>query len=126
MTEELKQKAIDFIDRINKEIGGSWFNKYFLSELLVMFANELEKELREKIMNEKCSGCRYNTVGQDEYILVLEEQNKELEDKNEQTKEIIKEILDTPQGWQSGGEWYENEDYNKVISKAEAFLEKVK
>lgn len=39
----------------------------------------LEKELREKILNEKCSMCRYNTVGQDEYIHILEEQNKDLE-----------------------------------------------
>lgn len=45
-----------------------------------------EKELREKIMNEKCSTCRYNTVGQDEYITTLEEQNKELEKQIEKMK----------------------------------------
>ena len=37
----LKQKAIDFVDRINKECdGGYWFNKYPLTDLLVMFATE--------------------------------------------------------------------------------------
>ena len=40
MTEELKQKAKDFIDRINKESGGNWLDKYYLTDLLVMFATE--------------------------------------------------------------------------------------
>ena len=40
MTEELKQKAIDFIDRIGKESGGNWLDKYYLTDLLVMFATE--------------------------------------------------------------------------------------
>ena len=52
MTEELKQKAKDFIDRINKESGGNWLDKYYLTDLLVMFATEngiaeLEKENAE-------------------------------------------------------------------------------
>lgn len=38
--EELKYKAKDFIDRINKESDGMWLNKYFLLDLLVMFATE--------------------------------------------------------------------------------------
>ena len=49
MTEELKQKAKDFIDRINKESGGNWFDKYYLTDLLVMFATEATKELQEKL-----------------------------------------------------------------------------
>jgi len=40
MTEELKQKAKEFIDRINKESDGMWLNNYYLSDLLVMFATE--------------------------------------------------------------------------------------
>ena len=40
MTEELKQKAKDFIDMINKESGGNWLDKYYLTDLLVMFATE--------------------------------------------------------------------------------------
>ena len=40
MIEELKQKAKDFIDRINKETDGLWLNKYYLTDLLVMFATE--------------------------------------------------------------------------------------
>ena len=45
MTEELKQKAKDFIDRINKESGGNWLYKYYLTDLLVIFATEATKEL---------------------------------------------------------------------------------
>ena len=40
MTEELEQKAKDFIDRIGKESGGNWLDKYYLTDLLVMFATE--------------------------------------------------------------------------------------
>ena len=50
----------------------------------------------------------------------------ELEEENVEAKEIIRKILDTPQGWQSGCEWYENEDYDKVISEAKAFLKENK
>ncbi len=45
MAEELKQKAKDFIDRINKESGGNWLDKYYLTDLLVMFATEATNEL---------------------------------------------------------------------------------
>lgn len=48
-----------------------------------------EKELREEIMNEKCSACRYNTVGQDEYIHVLEDQNRELESQIEKLIDFV-------------------------------------
>lgn len=46
--EKLKQKAKDFIDRINKESDGMWLNNYYLSDLLVMFATEATKELQEE------------------------------------------------------------------------------
>ena len=49
MTEELKQKAKGFINRINKESdGGMWLNNYYLSDLLVMFTTEMTKELQEE------------------------------------------------------------------------------
>ena len=56
MNEEgLKQKAKDFIDRIGKESGGNWLDKYYLTDLLVIFATEVTKELEvqiEKMINE--------------------------------------------------------------------------
>ena len=47
MTEELEQKAKDFIDRIGKESGGNWLDKYYLTDLLVMFVTEETKELQK-------------------------------------------------------------------------------
>jgi hypothetical protein len=45
---EIKQKAKDFIDRIGKESGGNWLDKYYLTDLLVMFATEETKELKKE------------------------------------------------------------------------------
>lgn len=39
-----------------------------------------------------CNTCKYNTVGQDEYIWGLEEQVKELEKENAEAKERIKTL----------------------------------
>ena len=73
MTEELKQKAKDFIDRINKESGGNWLDKYYLTDLLVMFATEETKELQEQIEKMKCcENCKHHHFMGDELKCYLD------------------------------------------------------
>ena len=90
MTEELKQKAKDFIYRITKESGGDGLNEYYLTDLLVIFATETTKELQESLVEwQRTCEAKSNTNSQ------LIEQ---LADKNEQlteAKEIIAEWEDS-------------------------------
>ena len=72
MTEELKQKAENFIDSINKESGGNWLDKYYLTDLLVMFATEVTKELKIP-----CESCHLS-LPQD-----LIDENKKLQEENQ-------------------------------------------
>ena len=88
MTGKFKQKAKDFIDRINKESGGMWLNNYYLSDLLVIFATEATKELQEENaeLKKKC----YKKAVKD--YCKLEKQNKELQEENERLAKHILEL----------------------------------
>ena len=94
MTEELEQKAKDFIDRIGKESGGNWLDKYYLTDLLVMFVTEETKELQDKLAN-----ADYQLEGRDlevmEFKAELEREknlNQCLSDHNEQLRDLIEKI----------------------------------
>lgn len=109
MTEKLEKKAKEYADNEvpfdTTESGEKLYTKYDVEQAYVAAT----KELREKIMNEKCSGCKYNTVGQDEYILSLEDQNREHE-------EIIKRLINACCSYGATG---------KATADAEAFLKEI-
>ena len=124
MTEELKQKAKDFIDRIGKESGGNWLDKYYLTDLLVMFVTEATKELQDKLAN-----ADYQLEGRDLEIKEL----KERADKADldsvlffnqlcRAKEIIRELLNYDIILIDSTRKFEYMDLQK---KAESFLEEV-
>ena len=87
MTEELKQKAEDFIDSINKESGCNWLAKHYLTDLLVMFATETTKELQEenKLLNDELDK-------KDNELQVKARTNKSLSARLTKAKERIKEL----------------------------------
>lgn len=70
----LEQRAKDFIDRIKKESGGNWLDKYYLTDLLLMFATEETKLLSEHIRE------------------LIADKGK-LIDENRKAREIIKEYV---------------------------------
>jgi hypothetical protein len=81
MTEELKQKAIDF--------EKNWFDKDItISELLIEFATEITKELQEELDYAK-SNCLFSDCDR---VVRLKSQNVDLEkqiEKMNSLKEII-------------------------------------
>ena len=79
MTEEELEKEIKILRKVAEDWKESCHKAWKENA-------ELNKKLREKILNEKCFVCRYNTVGQDEYIHILEEQNKDLATQIEKMK----------------------------------------
>lgn len=54
--------------------------------------NSQLQEALKKLQNEKCHLCRFNTIGQDEYIHALEDQEKEKEEIIREAEKIIKTL----------------------------------
>lgn len=96
MTEEqIKQRAEDFIDRINRESGGHWNEEYYLSDLLVMFATEATKELEKKNVELETDyevlSCSVGDFGELQDKLEEEQRkNNGLSDNLTKAKELLK------------------------------------
>ena len=115
MAEKFKQKAKDFIDRINKETDGMWLNKYYLSDLLVMFATEETKELEKE--NAELQDKLKNLASVAEVRLANWQKYEKENRKLTKAKEIINKLIKLVD--------FLNEDNVKepIIGEAEQFLE---
>ncbi|MBO7732343.1 MAG: hypothetical protein J6S67_07315 [Methanobrevibacter sp.] len=85
--EELEQKTKEFINRINKESNGMWLNNYYLSDLLVMFATEVTKELQKE------NTALRHQLNKNPCVCNTEWHCNDCLEQHTKAKEIIRELL---------------------------------
>ena len=115
MTEELKQKAFNFLEKHTyyDECKGTHYRDLTEMELLVLFAEEATKELQEELKNRK-----------DEWQEQVQKANDESYARTLQTMQLTKakELLNEFMRISKASDEDFEHDYSELIAKTEQFI----